>query len=71
MPLKTDWARVDYVDRGLRAWKDRSPELFDYTDMLEQFCYRELAPKLEVVFIDEAQDLSPLQWSMVASVTTG
>ena len=33
--------------------------------MLEQFCYRELAPKLEVVFIDEAQDLSPLQWKMV------
>jgi superfamily I DNA/RNA helicase len=64
VPLKTDWARVDYVDRGLKAWKDRY-QLFDYTDMLEQFCYRELAPKLEVVFIDEAQDLSPLQWKMV------
>ena len=23
VPLKTDWARVDYVDRGLKAWKDR------------------------------------------------
>mgnify|MGYP005992427069 FL=1 len=64
VPLKTDWARVDYVDRGLKAWKDRY-QLFDYTDMLEQFCYRQLAPKLEVVFIDEAQDLSPLQWKMV------
>jgi superfamily I DNA/RNA helicase len=64
VPLKTDWARVDYVDRGLKAWKGRY-QLFDYTDMLEQFCYRELAPKLEVVFIDEAQDLSPLQWQMV------
>ena len=64
VPLKTDWARVDYVDRGLKAWKEHY-NLFDYTDMLEQFCYRQLAPKLEVVFIDEAQDLSPLQWSMV------
>ena len=64
VPLKTDWARVDYVDRGLRMWKDRY-QLFDYTDMLEQFCHRELAPRLEVVFIDEAQDLSPLQWRMV------
>jgi len=64
VPLKTDWSRVDYVDRGLRAWKDRF-QLFDYTDMLEQFCYRQLSPKLEVVFIDEAQDLSPLQWRMV------
>ena len=64
VPLKTDWARVDYVDRGLKLWKERY-NLFDYTDMLEQFCLRQLAPKLEVVFIDEAQDLSPLQWSMV------
>tara|TARA_Y100000052_G_scaffold9405_1_gene9307 strand:- start:2490 stop:4007 length:1518 start_codon:yes stop_codon:yes gene_type:complete len=64
VPLKTDWARVDYVDRGLKAWKERY-HLFDYTDMLEQFCVRELAPRLEVVFIDEAQDLSPLQWRMV------
>ena len=31
--------------------------LYDYTDMLEVFCERKLAPKLEVVFIDEAQDL--------------
>ena len=23
VPLKTDWARVDYVDRGLKAWKER------------------------------------------------
>ena len=33
--------------------------------MLEVFCERKLAPKLEVVFIDEAQDLSPFQWEMV------
>ncbi len=64
VPLKTDWSRVDYVDRGLRKWKDAF-HLYDYTDMLEVFCERKLAPKLEVVFIDEAQDLSPLQWQMV------
>ena len=23
VPLKTDWARVDYVDRGLKAWKKK------------------------------------------------
>tara|TARA_R100001369_G_scaffold40461_1_gene66491 strand:+ start:5750 stop:7270 length:1521 start_codon:yes stop_codon:yes gene_type:complete len=64
VPLKTDWARVDYVNRGLLRWKEVN-ELFDYTDMLETFCARKLAPKLEVVFIDEAQDLSPIQWQMV------
>ena len=64
VPLRTDWARVDYVNRGLQKWK-QTYELFDYTDMLECFCKRELSPKLEAVFIDEAQDLSPLQWQMV------
>ena len=65
VPLKTDWARVDYVARGLQHWKT-TYGFFDYTDMLETFIQRKLAPKLEVVFIDEAQDLSPIQWKMVA-----
>ena len=33
--------------------------------MLECFLERNLCPKLEAVFIDEAQDLSPIQWEMV------
>ena len=64
VPLKTDWARVDYVARGLEHWKE-AYGLFDYTGMLELFLHRDLCPKLEVVFIDEAQDLSPIQWEMV------
>ena len=64
VPLKTDWARVKYVNRGLEEWK-KTYGLFDFTDMLENFNKNNLAPKLEVVFIDEAQDLSPIQWEMV------
>jgi len=64
VPLKTDWQRVDYVQRGLRHYKD-TMQIYDYTDLLEQFLVRDLAPKLEVVFIDEAQDLSPIQWEIV------
>ena len=33
--------------------------------MLEQFINQNLSPNLDVLFIDEAQDLSPLQWRMV------
>tara|TARA_R110000824_G_scaffold127293_2_gene287398 strand:- start:7359 stop:8879 length:1521 start_codon:yes stop_codon:yes gene_type:complete len=64
VPLKTDWARVDYVNRGMKHWKN-SYGMYDYTDMLEIFVERKLSPNLEIVFIDEAQDLSPLQWKMV------
>ena len=64
VPLKTDWSRVEYVDRGLRHWK-KAYGLQDYAGMLETFVDQELCPRLEIVFIDEAQDLSPLQWEMV------
>lgn len=67
VPLRTDWSRVDYVDRGLRLYK-RDNHVYDYTDMLEMFIDREVAPSLEVVLIDEVQDLSPLQWQMVHAI---
>lgn len=67
VPLRTDWSRVDYVDRGLRAYKQDNL-VYDYTDTLEMFVQRDVAPKLEVVLIDEVQDLSPLQWKMVHAI---
>jgi DNA helicase-2/ATP-dependent DNA helicase PcrA len=42
----------------------KSFALKDYTDMIEKFIVSELCPKYDVVFIDEAQDLSPIQWKM-------
>ena len=38
--------------------------LVDFTDMIEKFNVSELCPKYDVVFVDEAQDLSPIQWKM-------
>ena len=34
--------------------------------MIEKFNVAKLCPKYDIVFIDEAQDLSPVQWKMVA-----
>ncbi len=45
-------------------YKD-SYKLKDFTDMIEKFNVAELCPKYDIVFIDEAQDLSPVQWKMV------
>ena len=42
-----------------------SYKLKDFTDMIEKFNVAELCPKYDIVFIDEAQDLSPVQWKMV------
>jgi len=39
--------------------------MIDYDDMLDNFVSQDLSPNFDVLFIDEAQDLSPLQWKMV------
>ena len=48
----------------VKNYKD-SFKLRDFTDMIEKFNVSELCPKYDIVFIDEAQDLSPIQWKMV------
>ena len=42
--------------------------LKDFTDLLEDFLNKETLNKFEVLFIDEAQDLSLLQWDMVRKI---
>ncbi len=49
----------DEVDSYKDAYK-----LVDFTDMIFNFNSSELCPKFDVVIIDEAQDLSPIQWKM-------
>ena len=65
--LRTDWSRMDYVDRGLRQFK-KERQLYDYTDLIEMFISRNLSLNLDVLFLDEAQDLSALQWMMVRQI---
>ena len=52
------------LGKELDNYKD-SFKLKDFTDMIEAFNVSKLCPKYDVVFIDEAQDLSPIQWKMV------
>jgi len=42
--------------------------LKDFNDLLEDFLLKETTNKFEVLFIDEAQDLSLLQWEMVRKI---
>ena len=58
------WKLVERISRGLSQYK-RDHGLLDYTDMLEHFAAQEWSPELDVLFVDEAQDLSALQWDVV------
>ena len=52
------------LEGELNNYKD-SFKLYDFNDMIEKFNVSEMCPKYDVVFVDEAQDLSPIQWKMV------
>ncbi len=63
--LDIEWHHFEYVERAYRHYK-QSRELIDFTDMLEQIVNEpDKLPALEALIIDEAQDLSRLQWNLV------
>lgn len=46
----------------------REHDKLDFTDMIEQFIEQGIAPEFDLLIVDEAQDLVPLQWEMVKEV---
>lgn len=66
---EVDWWELERFGRALREYK-RSRMVMDYTDMLTDFvAQKTLAPNLDVLIIDEAQDLSPIQWAAVDMIS--
>ena len=63
--LTHSWEEVDYITRAYDQYKE-SNELHDFTDMLESFVNyaSKYCPEFEICFLDEAQDLTPLQWDI-------
>lgn len=63
--IEHDWNTVNHVDRCLRAYKHESA-LYDFTDMLQSFIDtgHQFCPRFNLCFLDEAQDLSPMQWDI-------
>lgn len=43
---------------------------YDFTDQLEVFYNNDYLPKNDYLFVDEAQDLSPLQWKIINKLST-
>lgn len=63
--MEYTWHEVDYVARGYQKYKEIKG-LLDYTDMLVLFAQNidRMTPEFKLCFLDEAQDLSPLQWDI-------
>lgn len=63
--MDIEWYHFEYVERAYRHFKE-TRGLMDFTDLLERISEQpDRLPKLDVLIIDEAQDLSRLQWFLV------
>lgn len=58
------WYELERVQRALSEYKAAHNKV-DFTDIIHMFIERGEAPPCMVLIVDEAQDLSPLQWRMV------
>ena len=57
------WKILKTIDDNLKEYK-RVKKKLDFNDMIKQLIDKESLPRFKVIFIDEAQDLSPLQWKL-------
>ena len=66
--LDVSWHALLRAQRSIEEFKKKK-EILDFTDMIEMYIESGMIPKLDVVFIDEAQDLCKLQWRMVDKIS--
>ena len=61
------WEEQEYFSKALMNFK-KSKNLLDFTDMLDIFIKEETVPQLDIIFVDEAQDLTTKQWKVIERI---
>jgi superfamily I DNA/RNA helicase len=54
---------TEQIDADLKSYKDQTG-MVEFSDMITKFVEEDKRLALDAIFLDEAQDLSPLQWDM-------
>jgi len=54
---------TEQIDEDLKSYKEQTG-MIEFSDMITKFVKEDKRLSLDAVFLDEAQDLSPLQWEM-------
>ena len=57
------WDTLNHIYINLQEYKTKM-HLLDFNDLIKKVINSGKIPKLKAIFIDEAQDLSPLQWQL-------
>lgn len=68
-PIELDFNYAKWFTEAYRSWKTEEGK-FDYTDLLHEYAQRGRPLDIDVLFVDEAQDLSWLQWQVVRKLGT-
>jgi DNA helicase-2/ATP-dependent DNA helicase PcrA len=64
---EVDYDTLVHLEQKIKDYK-KLHNLIDYNDMILDFNKSDKTPKFDVVFIDEAQDLSLMQWDMAKTI---
>ena len=59
--------KLDAIDKEKNNYK-KIYNLIDFTDMIQKFLDTNDTQEFDVIFVDEAQDLSLIQWSMINKI---
>jgi DNA helicase-2/ATP-dependent DNA helicase PcrA len=63
-PKDVNWITLDHINKNLLNYK-KVKNKYEFNDMIKLLIDQpENIPEFDVIFIDEAQDLSPLQWKL-------
>ena len=61
------WQQLKNLAKAYSDYKEAKNKL-DFVDMIQNFIEEGTSPKFDLLIIDEAQDLAPIQWRMVKEV---
>lgn len=70
LDVKMDWWHLHRFAEGLNAFKKETGKI-DFTDMLIMYLQQGEPVPVTVAIVDEAQDLTPAQWRVVARAFAG
>jgi len=59
--------KITAIEKEINNYK-HTHGLIDFTDMIQKFLDKGRSPPFKVIFVDEAQDLSLIQWSMIKKI---
>lgn len=60
---------LEKIEKIVSTYKQENTK-YDFVDLIELYIQSVMPPSLDLLIVDEAQDLTPLQWEMVKTISS-